>query len=222
MNFDHNFITLTPLKRIDGEVRYYELPTGERYPSVTSVIGAMSDHSVLDVWRDRIGHDEANKITKMAGRRGSSVHEMCEKFVLNQDIDFKQEMPFNVVMFKQIQKVLEQNVNNIRCSEGMLYSDLLKVAGSVDLVADWQGKVAIIDFKTSIRDKKKEWITSYFWQTCLYAYMLWERTGILCSKIVVVICVEQSLNAQVFVEDTVKWLPAVKFLCEEYHKRNKL
>lgn len=216
--FNHNLISLPNIKRIDGATRYYEVPTGEKYPSVTSVLDAMSDKSALDVWRDRIGHEEAAKITKMAGRRGSNIHEMCERYVLNQELDLRKAMPFNVVMFNQIKNQLDLHVNDIRVSEGQLFSHKLKVAGSVDLVANWDNKPTIIDFKTSIKDKQKDWITNYFLQATMYSYMFWEMTGILCDDIVILICVEQGLEAQVFKEKASKWLPSVFSLCKQYHK----
>lgn len=216
--FRHDLIELPSLKRIDGEVRYYELPTGERYPSATSVISAMSDDSFLDAWRARIGYENAERITKTSSVRGSAVHDMCERFVLNRVIDYNTEMPFNVMMFKQLREQLITNVNDIRISEGMLYSHKLKVAGSVDLVASWKGKPAIIDFKTSIKDKKRSWIDGYFIQVTMYAMMLYEMTGIFCNDIVILMCVEQSNRPQVFVDKAVNWMTNVVNLCKQYHK----
>lgn len=218
--FDHDLIELPSLTRIDGDVRYYQLPTGERYPSVTSMIGAMSDKSALDDWRERIGHEAADKITKTAGVRGTAVHDLCEKFVLNQPIDYKRVMPFNLMMFKQIKDKLERHVTNIRISEGMLYSHKLKVAGSVDLVASWNGKPAIIDFKTSIKDKQLSWITDYKLQVSMYSFMLYEMTGIFCNDIVILMCVEQSLEAQVFEDKATNWLSNILALSDAYFKKN--
>src|SRR5690606_23983715 len=108
-----------------------------------------------------------------------------------------QVMPFNLVMYKQIEKVLKRKVNNIRCSEGRLYSNKLKVAGSVDLIADYEGKPAVIDFKTSAKNKKKEWIEAYFLQVSMYSFMFWEMTGIFINDIVIIIAVEQELEPQI-------------------------
>lgn len=218
--FDQNIIPLPVIKRIDGgEMRYYELPTGERYPSATSVLGAMSDHSFLDTWRERIGIEEATRQTNRAGRRGTAVHDMLERYVTNLPINLLKEMPFNVIMFNQIRKELDKNVNNIRVSEGMLYSHRLKIAGSVDLIAHWNGTLTVIDFKTSSKAKKKEWITNYFCQATMYAYMFWEMTGILIKDICIMICLEEEDIPQIFHDKTANWIEAVFTLCDEFHKK---
>ena len=217
--FTKDLIVLPKLTRLDGPTRFYEVPTGEHYPSVTSVIGAMSDKSALEEWRVRVGQEEAEKITAVAGSRGSTIHGLCEQYVLGEPISRADVMPFNLIMFDQIKHVLDLHANNIRCLEGMLYSHTLRVAGAVDLVADWKGKPAIIDYKTSIKDKQRDWIQGYFLQASMYAFMFWEMTGILCNDIVVLIAIEQSPFAQVFEDKATKWLPSVKTLCSEYHKK---
>lgn len=179
----------------------------------------MSDKSFLKEWQARIGVEEASKITNKAARRGTAVHGLLERYVLNQEIDLRKEIPFEVELFKQVQTILSPNINDILCSEGMLYSHKLKVAGSVDLVCNWKGKPAIVDFKTSLKTKRKDWITNYFLQTAMYAYMFWEMTGILCADLIVVIAIENSNYAQVFEEKTISWLPDVFTMCKEYHKR---
>ena len=153
--FRHDIIELPKLVRIDGEVRHYETPDGQKYPSVTTVLSAMQDKTHLIKWRQRVGEEEAAKKTAQAGRRGTATHLLCEKLVLNEPIDLKEEMPLSVHLFKQLEGFLKENVNNIRASEGQLFSHKLKIAGSVDLVATYKNYPAIIDFKTSIKYKRK-------------------------------------------------------------------
>ena len=218
--FDLNLVDIPSLQRIDGEVRHYVTPEGNHYPSVTTVLSAMADKTVLDVWRARVGDEEAYRVTNRSSRRGTAVHEMLEKYVLNQNIDFKKEMPLNKMMFRQIQSLLDNNVKTIYSSEGTLYSDTLKVAGSVDLVSDWCGVPAIVDFKTSAKAKQRDWIRDYFCQVALYSFMWWERTGMLHNKIVILIACEEEREAQVFEGWATEWLQDVKSLCKTYHERN--
>ena len=215
--FKHDLIDLPSLVRIDGEIRHYETPTGEKYPSVTTVLSKTKDQTHLIAWRQRIGEEAAAKKTAQAGRRGTATHLLCEKLVLNEPIDLSEEMPISVHLFKQLEKVLIQDVDNIRVSEGSLFSHKLKVAGSVDLVASYKGKPAIIDFKTSGKNKRKDWIEDYFLQCAMYSFMLWEMTQIYHPKLVVAIAVEEENEAQVFVEHVNDWLDKAKDRCKQYH-----
>lgn len=178
--------------------RVYNTPDGKRYPSVTTVL---SEHSKADImeWRKRVGEEEANKISTQAARRGTAIHKICEDY-LNNDPDYlKDQMPANVFTFKQIRPILDQYVDNISYLEAPLYSDFLKTAGRVDCIAEFDGKTAVIDFKTSRKPKKKEWITSYFMQASCYAVMYEERTQIPITRTAIVIAVDGS-EPQIFVE----------------------
>lgn len=218
--FNVDLIELPKLVRMDGDIRTYLTPTGEKYPSVTTVLGKTKDMSHLIAWRKRIGEAEAAKKTAQAGRRGTATHLLCEKLVLNEAIDLSKEMPLSVHLFKQLEKFLVQNVNNIRCSEGSLFSHNLKVAGSVDLVANYRNHAAIIDFKTSVKYKRLEWVEDYFMQAAMYSFMLWEMTQMYHPKLVVAIAVEEESEAQIFVEDVNDWLDKARARCKQYHSIN--
>lgn len=221
LTFNLNLIDLPKLNRIDGELRHYETPTGERYPSVTTVLKHTKiDDGGLDRWRDRVGHAEADRQTSMAATRGTAVHNLCEQYVYNQPINFMREMPLNVMMFKQIKSVLDDHVDNIRISEGFLYSHKLKVAGAVDLVADWDGCTAVVDFKTSRATKRLDWIEDYFIQTAMYSYMLWEMKRIHCKKIVIIIACEEEIFPQVIETDAVKYLDKAIERCKLFHEKS--
>lgn len=215
--FEHNLIELPRLERIDGAIRLYKTPAGVLYPSVTTVISASADKSGLDDWRKAVGEEEANRVSTRAARRGTEVHRLCEDLVLNRPIDLRREMPFNIQMYKQLESKLKENVTNIRGSELFLYSDKLRVAGACDLIADYAGKPSIIDFKTSGKHKKKEWIEGYFLQATLYSYMFWERTGIFHNQIVIMIAVEEESNAQIFIEKASDYIVEAKRICDTYH-----
>lgn len=215
--FNIDLIDLPTLVRIDGEQRFYETPTGQKYPSVTTVLSAMSDKTAITQWRARVGEAEANRVTNRATRRGTAVHKLCEDYVLNKHVDLLTEMPINVNMYKQLEKFLYYNVNNIMSSEGSLYSHKLKVAGSVDLIAYYQGKPAIIDFKTSTKTKRRDWIENYFLQASMYSFMLWEMTGLHHPNIVIAIAIEEEDEAQVFEDNASNWIDKAKDMCRKFH-----
>jgi ATP-dependent exoDNAse (exonuclease V) beta subunit len=179
----------------------------------------MSDKSALIAWRKRVGEEEANRISKRSTTRGTAVHLLCEKLVLNEPVELREEMPSNVVMYQQLKDYLVEHVNDIRSSEGSLFSHKLKIAGSVDLVASHDGEPAIIDFKTSNRLKRKDWIENYFLQTALYSYMLYEMTGLYHPKLVVAIAIEDELQPQIFIEHAKDWIGRAQDMCRRYHER---
>lgn len=182
----------------DGK-RYYILPDGTQVPSVTSVL-ASQDHSYLDEWRNRIGHAEADKITTQAGIRGTAIHDLAEKYIRNDPDYEKGHMPINRFDFKQIKKFLDTYVDDIRGIEYPLFSYNLKTAGRTDLIAKWDGTNAIIDFKTSRRTKKEEWIQNYFIQATCYSLMAEELINIQCPIIVIIIAVDHE-DPQLFVRE---------------------
>jgi len=215
--FNLDLIELPTLIRHDGESRYYETPTGEKYPSVTTVLDKTSDKTALHAWRKRVGEEEANRVSTRATRRGTAVHTLCEKFVLNESIDLSEEMPFNVIMFKQLERFLSKNVNNIRGSESSLFSHKLKIAGSCDLIANYNNHAAIIDFKTSTKPKKHEWIENYFLQCAMYSYMFWEMTQLYHPTIVIAIALEEDSGPQIFVDNVNNWIDKARDRCSRYH-----
>jgi genome maintenance exonuclease 1 len=214
--FEYDLLDFAELQRIDGPTRLYETPEGKRYPSVTAVLGKMTDKSALEAWKKRVGEDEAARVSSRAATRGTNIHTMCENYVLGHDIDTS--MPHNVMMFRQIKMILDDKVDMIRATECTLFSDHLKLAGSCDLIADYDGRLSIIDYKTSSKLKRKEWIEGYFMQASLYAYMLWEMTGILVKDIVIIIGVDDSLEAQVFRERPQNYLEKAADLVRSYHQ----
>lgn len=179
--------------------RVYNTPDGNRYPSVTTILSDLSKASII-AWRKRVGAEEANRISTQAGSRGTKVHQICEDYLNNKPDYLDGQMPANVFTFKQIQPILDQYVDNIQYLEAPLYSDFLKTAGRVDCIAEFDGKLSIIDFKTSRKPKKKEWISNYFMQASCYAVMYEERTEIPVSRTVVIVAVDGS-EPQVFVEN---------------------
>ena len=214
--FCHNLIDLPILEQINSLMgRRYKTPDGNLYPSVTTVLDKTLDKTGLEEWKAAVGEEEARRVARIAANRGTQVHELCEDYIMNEPL--RKAMPLSKMMFNQIKTVLDENVDNIRVSEGRLYSDKLMVAGSVDLLANWKQEKATIDFKTSIREKEREWIDGYFLQTSMYAFMAWERTGIFHNKIVIIIAIEEGNKAQVFTDKATNWIDKAQMLCKAYH-----
>ena len=199
--FPHNFIEFESLKEekdSDGK-RVYKVPTGERYRSVTTVLGDSLDKSGLIRWRKRVGEEEANRITAQAANRGTNVHKICEAYLLNEQKAPKGTMPNSLEMFVQIRKILDDNIESIMAIEAPLYSHKLRTAGRGDSILMWNGVPSILDFKTSRILKKEEWILSYFLQTTCYSLMLEEMKGIVCPQICVVIATDEG-TPQIFIK----------------------
>ena len=195
--------------------RFYMTPDGNKYPSVTTVIGIGTDHSYLDEWKKRVGEEEAAKVSRKATRRGNAVHSLAEQYMLNNPDYAKGHMPANIASFNYIKPFLDKHVGLIAGLELPLYSDFLRVAGRVDCIAKWDGIWSIIDFKTSKRAKTKEDIFGYMCQESCYSYMFYERTGKTIPQIVTVMTVDES-EPLVFVEK------AKNYLLEFIKIRNKV
>jgi len=184
--FNHVECDLPTLSRksIDG-VRYYNV-NDRPMVSITSVTSHFNKHIFVD-WRKRVGEDEANRITKRATTRGTGTHELIEKHLLNEEVVL--DNPSTKMLFTQAKKVL-QNINNIYALEKSLYSSELGVAGTVDCIAEYNGELSIIDFKTAAKPKPREWIENYFVQAAAYACMFYELTDIPVKKLVILMTCE--------------------------------
>ncbi len=211
-------LILPALERLDSpHGRRYRTPEGNLYPSVTTILSATLDHSGLDRWKARVGEEEAARVAGVAATRGTDIHNLCESYVLGEEIDLKSLMPINKMMYLQLKGIIDTRISDVIAVEGQLYSDKLKVAGSVDVISKFDGINSIVDYKTSRRNKDKDWITGYFLQTALYSYCLYERTGIICNQLVVLISVEEENEPQIFIEKATDWLLLAKEMCEKYH-----
>jgi len=208
-NFIHHEIpTLKRIDTIGG--RSYQTPTGESYPSVTSVVSLHKAQQIQE-WRNRVGAEEANKISGRAAKRGTAIHSLCEDYLLGKNPTanlFDHEMFHSMVPFLD-------RMDNIHCLETQLFSHHLQVAGTVDCVAEFDGKMHIIDFKTSGRPKPREWIHDYFMQTSAYAVMFEERTGIPVGRLLIVMGVDDQ-EPLLFQEKRNDWIDQFKILREDY------
>jgi len=210
-----NYDDLTA-KSVKGE-RRYDTPDGKSYPSVTTVLSILSEDHIRK-WRKRVGEAEANKISHRASTRGTAVHSIIEKYIDNEEDYAKEFMPNIVDNFQSVKSVLDAGIGKVYAQEAALFSHHLGLAGRVDCIAEWNGKLSIIDFKTSKKLKKKEWVENYFIQESAYAIMWEERTGIPITQLVTIIAVDDE-EPQVFMEHrdnhTEKLLSTIK----EYNNR---
>jgi len=197
--------------------RYYVTPSGQRLPSVTTVLGAMKKKEIM-AWRRRVGEAEANRVSKLATGRGNRVHTLAEKYLMNESIEWKKEMPDAIEMFQSIVPHFDK-INNIHYMEQALWSEKIGLAGRVDLIAEWEGKLSVIDFKTSKRIKTEDKIQDYFAQCVAYAMMYEERVGELIDQIVVLMAVENE-QPLIFVKETKDYID-VLYKHIEFYKSNK-
>jgi len=199
--FKHNFFNTVNLVETykDGK-RFYKTPNNKLYPSVTTVLSQSMDKTGLYEWVKRVGKEEANKIKVSAASRGTKVHKICEDYVLNSEEFLKDQMPLNISLFKQIQPYLDDYLTEVYGVEIPLYSDFLATAGRCDLVCKMHDCYTIVDYKTSSKPKKEEWIENYFLQLTTYAMMVEEMYNVPIKYIVVLIAVEND-NLQYFVKN---------------------
>lgn len=192
--------------------RTYQTPTGKRYPSVTTVTGLHNKKEILE-WRDRVGHEEATKISTRAASRGTRIHTLCENYLQDKKVE---PTVFLVELFNSITPYLDK-IDNIHALETALYSDHLEVAGKVDCIAEYNGKISIIDFKTSTYPKEADKIKNYFMQMAAYAVAFEERTNIPVSRLHVIMAVENS-EPIIFNEKRDNWVKDFIELRKEYRK----
>ncbi len=178
------------------EGRFYKTPAGVWYPSVTTVLKKMSKEG-LDAWKERVGEDAANAKRIKGARRGSMLHKLCEDYVINGEVELIKEIPVAKKLFKQLVDEIDGKLSDVRGIEIPVYSDLLGTAGRSDLVASWEGVPSIIDYKSSHKRKKIEYLLSYFYQLTAYGQMVKETYDIDVEQIVVVIGVEDSNVPQI-------------------------
>ena len=184
--FNHVPVEIGKLVQVNARGgRYYETPTGAKYPSVTSVTRLHNLESI-QAWKDKVGEEEANKISRRALARGNTIHSLAEKYLLNEG---DKSDDFTRSDFGQMIPYLNK-INNIHCLETQLYSDHLQTAGTVDCIGEYDGKLTVIDFKTSAKLKKREWVKDYFMQCSAYAVMYEERTGTPIERLLLIINVE--------------------------------
>lgn len=220
--FDHvglNAIELDTVT-IDGK-RYYVTPTGGNYPSVTTVIsGNAKKQAGLAKWRAKVGKEKAQAVSNRAAGRGTRYHKLVEDYLNNElDTTKYKDQPLPWIMFNSSRDILNR-INNIYLQEAALYSDYLQIAGRVDCIAEYEGELAIIDFKTSAEPKKEEYLYDYYVQECAYACMLQERYKLEVMKLVTIVSCENGDTQVSVVPPRKEYFVTLQEYIKEYQEKN--
>jgi len=211
--FKHNLIesnvTLSEVQK-EGK-RFYSTPDGE-FPSVTTVVGYGKQQFFAE-WR-RKNPEESRRVTS----RGTKFHSIIETYIRNEPLDMENMFPNFKALFNLIKPALD-NIDNIAAIETPLWSKILGLAGRTDCIAEYNGKLSIIDFKASTKEKRKQDIENYFLQATAYALMYQERTGVIIQNFVILIACEDGLF-QVFEDNPIKYVKKLKKAINHYRKEN--
>ena len=218
--FNHVPVDLQDIKaRNKDGTRLYETPDGNMYPSITTVLSVRNKQGLFE-WRKRVGEDVANYIARTAAARGTAVHHMCEDYLNNEDMEKHKEKFLPHALFTQLRDTMLNRVDNIRSQEAGLYSDKYGVAGRVDCIAEFDGVLSIIDFKTSTKERQDSYNESYYIQASAYAEMFEERTGIEINQICILVVTADGV-CQEFVKDKKDYLPLLTDSIEEWKRKNE-
>lgn len=205
------------LKQInENGTRYYESPKGGKYPSVTTVLSAYNKKEILE-WRRRVGEETANKISRAASTRGTAFHKVCENYLNNEPVNLR--TPIEVERLNVFKPFLHR-INNIYAQEIRMFSDHLRMAGTVDCIAEFDGKLSVIDFKTASKPKEKEHIQNYFMQCTAYSIMFEELFKITVPRTVVLIAVDEH-SPQLFLEKRDTHVEKLIYYRDLYESSNK-
>ncbi len=194
IELDKTLLPKTKGKRIDG-FRFYNID-GKNYPSITTVLGIRKTEQ-LKGWREKIGENVANWEMGRAARRGKSFHTLVEQYIKGETPSIRDVLPLG--LFKLLKPYIDQ-IDNIHLLEAIMYSKKLTVAGQVDCVAEYNGKLSVIDFKTANKERQEDWIDNYFLQTTAYAHMYEETFGTPIEQIVILIASEDG-TTQAFIKN---------------------
>ena len=222
--FNHAPVNLPLLERetIDG-VRFYKVPDQDEFLKLVSITSVTSHYNreKFAKWRKKVGEKKANEITRKATSRGTDMHTLVEHYLLNEDLPTVQ--PLSDYLYK-IAKPTLNKIDNIHSLEGSLYSKELGVAGTVDCIAEYEGELAVIDFKTSKQPKPREWIDGYFVQAAAYACMYYELTGTPVKKLVIIMACEDGECVVYEERDKLKYMKLLVTYIKtflEYHLHGK-
>tara|TARA_R110000868_G_scaffold298903_2_gene559085 strand:- start:19190 stop:19873 length:684 start_codon:yes stop_codon:yes gene_type:complete len=213
----HNYLGELELDcKTTESIRLYNLPSGKWVPSITSVTSFYNRQIFVD-WRKRVGLEEANKITRIATARGTDYHQACQDYLENKELDWNNYKPMTKIMFLHAKEYLDK-INNIHAIERTVYSEYLGLAGRTDCIAEYEGELAVIDFKTSGKIKPEKWLENYFVQEMFYASAYYELTKIPVVKLITIMVTPEG-EVKVFdkrnKEDYIKLL--VRYIKEFVH-----
>ena len=213
MNFIHNPISVTPLQRKEVFGTRHYTDGIMKYPSITTILGKTADKTYLKEWENRLGHANAKKETQRCADRGTELHALCEQYLNNIDFETKNKL------FTQLRPHLRK-LNNIIMQETALKSDYLKIAGTVDCIAEFNGILSVIDYKSSNNAKTEDMIFDYFLQATFYALAFFEETGIMIENIVIFIAVEGKSMPQIYKKSIIPYIKPLKERIALYYEKH--
>ena len=211
IDLDKSKLPVTKGKKVDG-FRFYDID-GKAYPSVTSVLG-IKKKAELQGWRNKIGEDVANWEMGRAARRGKATHTLIEQYLKGLTPSERGVLPLG--LFRLIKPYVDQ-IDNIHCLETIMYSKKLTIAGQVDCIAEYNGKLSVIDFKTANKERQESWIENYFMQTTAYAQMYEEIFGKKIEQIVILLASEDG-STQSFIKETKDYMTPLMKSIDDFYK----
>ena len=213
--FNHVQVSELPQLKTENinKKRYYITPDGNKYPSITTVLSNRNKKGLFE-WRKRVGEDVANYEMRRAAARGKATHNLIEQYIKAETPSERAVLPLG--LFRLIKPYIDQ-ISNVHLLEAIMYSKKLTLAGQVDCVAEYNGKLSVIDFKTSNKYKQEDWVQSYFMQCTAYAIMYEELFGKPIEQIVVLIACEDG-TAQTFIKEKKDFVAPLKEQIEGFYK----
>ena len=208
---DKTVLPKTKGMRVDGH-RFYNI-NGTNYPSVTTVLGIRKTEQLKE-WREKIGEKVANWEMGRAARRGKSFHTLVEQYIKGETPSIRDVLPLG--LFKLLKPYIDQ-IDNIHLLEAIMYSKKLTIAGQVDCIAEYNGKLSVIDFKTANKERQESWIDNYFLQTTAYAQMYEETYGKNIDQIVILLASEDG-SVQNFVKEKKDYMSPLMKSIDEFYK----
>ena len=203
-----------------GGMRFYEAPDGNKYPSITTVLGKQpGKQEGLQKWRERIGEEQARIVSGKAARRGTAFHNICEDYLNGvEDITHHKEKNFLAYcMFGEMKSHLDDKIKKVVLQEQTMYSPKYRVAGRCDFIGVYGDTLAVVDFKTTTTPKKEEWIEDYFIQCSAYASIYEEHTNGPIEDIVIMMVAEDG-QVQIFEKKTKDFLPTLEQYMDNFYK----
>jgi len=210
------------LPRVTINGRRHYMVDGLPLPSVTTVLGFKPKEQLIK-WREKIGEEEAAKISHQATFRGDQIHAMAENYITTGDPQYNKYLPINIDLFQMVKAKLDTHLTEAYGCEVRLYSKTLGCAGATDLLGQWDGIDSVIDFKGSTKSKREDWIHDYFKQESLYSFMAFERSAALGTpffpkQLVTLVATEATKTCDVFIQRAAPWLDEAMKTIQEYQE----
>ncbi|MDA8842264.1 preprotein translocase subunit TatA [bacterium] len=191
------------LKRIQTKQgRKYVGEDENPVPSVTTILGDTGDKTALIAWRKRVGDAEATRISTESAGLGTKVHNALEKYILLEEYEIKGNNHISVMAKNMVNEMIDKGLSKVDeiygVEVGLIAQGLY--AGTADGIGMWEGEEAVIDFKTSKKIKKREWIEDYFMQGCAYALAHNEMFGSNIKKVAILMIDREGKYADFVIE----------------------